>query len=54
MGEVPKEVMTGKRRPPLGPRKASFPGRVPGNPRLHPVVSPSPEAPVCEADTGGD
>ncbi len=54
MGEVPKNVLTGERRPPLGPRKAPFPGPVPGNPRLHPVVSPSAESPVCEADAGGN
>ncbi len=54
MGEVPKEVMTGERHPPLGPPKVPFPGQVPGNPRLHPVVSPSPEAPVYEVDAGGD
>ncbi len=54
MGEVPEDVLTGERRPPLGPRKAPFPGPVPGNPRLHPVVSPSAESPVCEADAGVD
>lgn len=55
MGEVPQEVMTGERRPPLGPRKAPFPGQVPGNPRLHPVVSPSPESAASEAeDAHGD
>jgi integrating conjugative element protein (TIGR03761 family) len=54
MGEVPEDVLTGERRPPLGPRKAPFPGPVPGNPRLHPVVAPSDESPVCEADAGGD
>ena len=54
MGEVPEDVLTGERRPPLGPRKAPFPGPVPGNPRLHPVVAPSAESPVGEADAGGD
>ncbi len=28
MGEVPEAVLTGERRPPLGPRKALFPGQV--------------------------
>ncbi len=54
MGEVPEDVLTGERRPPLGPRKAPFPGPAPGNPRLHPVVAPSGESPVGEADAGGD
>jgi hypothetical protein len=54
MGEVPEDILTGERRPPLGPRKAPFPGPVPGNPRLHPVGAPSDESPVCEADAGGD
>jgi integrating conjugative element protein (TIGR03761 family) len=54
MGEVPEDVLTGARRPVLGPRKAPFPGQAPGHPQLHPGVSPSGESPVGEADGGGD
>jgi integrating conjugative element protein (TIGR03761 family) len=54
LGEVPQEVLTGERRPPLGPRKAPFPGPVPGHLRLHPVAAPSGESPAGEADDGGD
>ncbi|MEA3275562.1 MAG: TIGR03761 family integrating conjugative element protein [Pseudomonadota bacterium] len=55
MGEVPEDVLSGERRAPLGPRSTPFAGQVPRNPRLHPVVSPSPESPALEAeDTDGN
>jgi integrating conjugative element protein (TIGR03761 family) len=54
MGEVPQDVLTGERRPPFGPRKAPFSGPLPGHPRLHPVVSTSPESPASESDGRGD
>jgi len=54
MGAVPEEILSGERRPPLGPRKAPFAGPVPGNPVLHPVLhpvlGPSSEPPASETE----
>jgi len=50
MGAVPEEIMTGERRPPLGPRRAPLPGPVPEKPRLHPVLDRSFEPPASETE----
>jgi integrating conjugative element protein (TIGR03761 family) len=44
MGEVPADVLSEDRRAVLAPRKTPVAGRIPGNPRLHPMVSRSPES----------
>ena len=55
MGEVPEDVLSGERRAGLAPRKTPIAGRMPENPKLHPMIALNPESPASEVnDEGGN